>query len=94
LGVILFYRKFVVSGYTDLNIFMLFLVIGWLSLTMGADLALNYYVLVYSITEVASVRDSFITPDKKVRVLLNSEEVTTVTIYVVYWRRLKACGEN
>ena len=61
---------------------------------MGADLALNYYVLVYSITEVASVRDSFITPDKKVRVLLNSEEVTTVTIYVVYWRRLKACGEN
>ena len=91
LGVILFYRKFVVSGYTDLNIFM---VIGWLSLTMGADLALNYYVLVYSITEVASVRDSFITPDKKVRVLLNSEEVTTVTIYVVYWRRLKACGEN
>lgn len=28
------------------------------------------------------------------RVLLNSEEVTSVTIDIVYWRRLKACGEN
>ena len=94
LGVVFFYRKLVVSGYTDLNMFLTFLVMVWMSLTMGAGLALNYFVPVYSMTEVAMVNDAYITPEKKVRVLLNSSEVTSVAIDVSYWRQLKACENH
>lgn len=91
LGFILFFRKLVLSGYTDFNIFLLFLVIGWMSLTMGAGLTLNYFVPVYRMSELAPVSDYFITPEKKLRVLIDGEETRAITVGLEYRAILDRC---
>lgn len=55
LGVIRYYRKLVVSGYTSPGIFMMFLLVGWFPLIGGPALVLNYLIPVYYTSEYVEI---------------------------------------
>ena len=94
LGFRLFYRKLVLSGYTDLNIFIAFIVVGWLSLTMGLGLSLNYFVPIHSFTETYRINKVYITQEHELRVQLDSEQIKSVQVGFEFYKTLKECNND
>lgn len=58
LGVIRYYRKLVVSGYTSPGIFIVFLLLGWFPLIGGPALVMNFLIPVYSTTEYVAIKNA------------------------------------
>lgn len=56
IGVVVFYRRLLVSGYTIMGIFIVFLLLGWLPIVGSIGLWVNYLIPIYHQTEVFHAR--------------------------------------